>query len=278
MDPRRPLLTLWRRYRRVQGYGEVIGGSPDWGTITATVQERTLGDWERDGVTPYYPEVRTVQTSSQLYWVISSAPTAPPPPPGQRWASPDGQVTVFGPYTDDHADLTDSELTAYGHTFAGGSWAALCGPVVTPERQTGGHPEPWILHELGNVITRITPDGEAQTMNRADFEAQTLRLNDRAFLRFNPVGTLFNTWPPQWAFAECGRGDTLEQVRAVALHDPWRDSVKAQVPEGTTLPPWWFWPARPRRRPPAAVSSAPLGLALADVLEAAGGTDPGGSS
>ena len=209
------------------------------------------------------------------------APQAPPNTPS--WQSPDGRVSVTAGWRDDHALLEGPDgqhvtLSAYDHTFTGGSWAACCGPVVEGESKTSA-PEPWVLHELGGTVTRVTPDGQAVSISREVFEAEILRVSAGTFRRFSALGTLFNTWPPQWAYAECG-ADKLVEVRAVGLHDPWRDSVRGSPPKDA-LPPhpaWWYWPARPRTRPktlPKGAPAAPLRLALTDVY-AVTETDDGG--
>lgn len=198
------------------------------------------------------------------------------------WCSPDGQVVVNGKWRSEHASLWDETgaaltLTAYGHALAGGSWAALCGPMLTEDEGEILAPVPWVLHERGGVITRLTPDGEVVQLPRDVFETEVLRIPAGTFRRFSPVGTLFNTWPPHWAFCECGVSD-LSEVRALTLHDPWRDSVRGKPPEGTEPPAWWYWPDRPRKRPrvlPDTAPVAPLGLALADVLRADADTQGG---
>lgn len=195
------------------------------------------------------------------------------------WRSPDSQVQISAGWRYDHA-LLDGEdepvtLMAYGVTLWGGSWAAMCGPT-----NEEGEPEAWVLHEEGGTITRVTPDGASEQMPREQFEKEVLRVAPGRFQRFSAVGTLCNSWPPQWGLCECGEED-LAEVRAVGLHDPWRDSIKAKRPPNAQAPEWWYWPGRPKRRPrvlPASAPRAPLGLALADVFRATRGGGSGGTT
>lgn len=270
-----------RLLRLIGDYVSHTGYEAEGGTLYATY--RQSGETRRYAITPEGSYPYSGQ-STYLVQHTQHAPVAGPDAPS--WQSPDGRVSVTAGWRRDHALLTDHEqrplvLIAYGQALSGGSWAACCGPVAEGEDKVPA-PEPWILHESGEVVTRVTPDGKTAHVSREVFEAEILRVPVGTFRRFSALGTLFNTWPPQWAYAECGT-DRLTEVRAVGLHDPWRDSVKGRPPKDTAPPhpAWWYWPARPRARPktlPQGVPVAPLALALTDVYAAAGGHDGGGQT
>ncbi len=264
--------SLRTRVRTLQGRAP----SPDavaWmnlaplGTVT-----RTVSDWGAE-LQPPGSLIHTPVTGPLEGQAFPLIPPPAPPAPGVRWVSPDGQVTVTGPLTaPDPADLTDATLTAYGTPLEGGSWTALRDtPVWVPgDGVTPGH---WefdrviVLHEAGGTITALRPGQPAESVTRAVFEAECLR--GATFTRFSPLGAAHHSWPPQWAFATC-ETDT----RALTAWDAWRDAIKRPPAPDATPPPGpasWSWPARPGRRPltlPASASRAPLGVTLADILEA----------
>lgn len=189
----------------------------------------------------------------------------PPDPPPKRFVA--GAVSVSGGPTFTTAKLLKGEeLTAYGHTFTAGSWAAL---RDTPKRQADGS---WdfapliILHASDSTVTAIRPDGKTERCPLAQFEREVLRVPQGSFNGFNSVGSLSHSWPPQWAWAHCQDGEQPNETRAIAAHDAWRDSYKKGAPLGSPLN--WTWKARPAKRPKTLPKTAPrglLGLTLADV-------------
>ncbi|WP_288481023.1 hypothetical protein [uncultured Deinococcus sp.] len=187
-----------------------------------------------------------------------------PAPPGPRFTAAAGAVQVLGPHNRNPArlrneeDAGDATLRAWGHTFTGGSWAAL-----------RDHPDGVVvLHERGDVVTALRPDS-VETCPRELFEREVLRCEPGAFRQFTDAGSLFTSWPHPWAMADC-----TAEVRAVVAHEPWRDSTRRRA-AGT--PASWAWPGRPGRRPRVVPGQAPrpvLGLTLATVLPDAPLSEP----
>ena len=61
-------------------------------------------------------------------------------------------------------------------TLTGGTWAALRDtPVWDEEAQAWDYSPALVLHEAGDAITAIRPDGSTQTCTRAMFEQEVLR-------------------------------------------------------------------------------------------------------
>ncbi|AFD25921.1 hypothetical protein [Deinococcus gobiensis] len=193
---------------------------------------------------------------------------AAPPEPGFRFLAAGGAVTVQGPRTDAPQLLDDPQgqpnatLTAYGHTFLGGTWAAL---RDVPLRDDQGRVTSWdtvlVLHASAETVTAVRQDGSAATLSIEAFEREILRALPGSFLGFSPVGTFFNSWPAHWAWARC-----TGEARALVVHDAWRDSYKRDAPPGS--PEHWTWKQRPGKRPrvrPPTAPVAPLRLTLADV-------------
>ncbi|SMB93245.1 hypothetical protein SAMN00790413_01904 [Deinococcus hopiensis KR-140] len=276
--------TLWQREWQVQFLAPVVeGGDEIWQNVSSNLAAATREEWALNG-TPVPPDPNPVSWTVRFESDHLAAQTwpsepAPPPLPSPRWKSEDGSVTVTGPPTMDHDVLeTGAALSAYGHTFSLGSWGAMCGPM-----DSTGQAEAWVLHEDEGNISRVKDNGMVDVLDREVFEREVLRCPEGAFKRFLGLGLLSHTWP-HWAFALCqtGVGATLQQeVRAVTLHDPWRDSIKGKRPStGTPPPAHWYWPARPGKRPktmPSTAPVAPLGLTLADVFTAGVGGDGGQS-
>ncbi len=183
-----------------------------------------------------------------------------------------GLVKVEGPRSTELGRLeggylqSTATLTAFGHTFRGGTWAALRDTPLVRKDGTTDWERVIVLHASDTTVTAVREDGSTEAIPREQFEREILRVSPGAFTGFSSVGTLNNTWPPQWAWCGC-----QEEMRAVAAHDPWRDSQKARPGEDAQPPPGsghWYWPARPGRRPrmlPAGAPAPPLGLTLADV-------------
>lgn len=173
--------------------------------------------------------------------------------------------TELGRLEDDYLQTT-ATLTAFKHTFTGGTWAALRDTPLVREDGTTDWERVIVLHASDTTVTAVRQDGSTEAIPREQFEREILRVSPGAFTGFSSVGTLNNTWPPQWAWCVCGR-----DTRAVAVHDAWRDSQKTR-PQPDAVPPpgpdHWYWPARPGKRPrkaPSTAPVAPLGLTLADV-------------
>lgn len=258
------------RYRTLQGYWRLGDAWPDlWSLGVVT---RRAADWGREAPPVIDPNApTTTEVSGPLEWQVWDAlPPLPAQPPGLRWRSPDGRVTVEGPDQSDPADLTESTLTAYGSTLGGGTWAALRDVPVQREDGTWEFDRIIVLHEAGGTVTAVRPGG-IESCTRAVFEEEVLRVSPGTFQRFSPVGSLFSSWPPPWAFALVGTAQEVE-ARALVAGDAWRDAIKrkpapgAQPPAG---PASWYWPARPGRRPkslPTSAPRSPLGVTLADVL------------
>lgn len=200
---------------------------------------------------------------------VEAGEGTPPALPPHRFTAAAGQVTVDGPRTTSPASLTGATLTAFGHTFQGGTWAALRDLPETREDGTVDWDRVLVLHASDTTVTAVRQDGTARSLPRARFEEEVLRVAAGSFRAFSAVGTLNNTWPPQWAWCECG-----DETRAVTVHEVWRDSQKARPQEDAQPPPGpdhWYWPGRPARPPralPASAPAAPLGLTLADVTGA----------
>lgn len=199
-----------------------------------------------------------------------------------RFTAAGGQITVEGPRTVAPQLLEDREgnptatLTAFGHAFRGGSWAAIRDAPVRDEK---GVVTDWnrvlVLHAGSTAITAIRQDGSTETLSRRRFEREVLRVPAGSFVGFAPTGMFFNSWPHDWAWAV-----TKQDARAVTLHDAWRDSQAAKPRPDADPPPGpdhWYWKARPRRRPrrkPADPPVAPLRLTLADVTAGVSQDDP----
>ncbi|MFB9084001.1 hypothetical protein [Deinococcus wulumuqiensis] len=183
-------------------------------------------------------------------WLNSMPRETQPEPPlpwtDRTWQT-SGQEVVW--LADD-----GGKLTAYGHTLSGGTWTGISPPEGSPEGRA------LILHEQGDTVTGIWPDGRREECSRKDFEAKVLKCEPGAFRQFSPVGLGANAWPPQWGWAVTGD----DEARAVILWDAWRDLTTRE------------WPARPRSRPkrpkppalpkplgPPARLLPPLGVTLA---------------
>lgn len=200
------------------------------------------------------------------------------PPPPDRFRAAGGRVVITAPPSGNPSDLTNLSpnddtpaplLTAWGRELRGGSWAALRGPPKRREDGTWDFSAVMVLHESGGTVTAVWPDGRTETCPRERFEVEVLRCEPGAFRFFTDSGALFTDWPQPWAFADC-----TTDTRALAAHDPWRDSVKRQA---AGKPASWVWPSRPARRPKAVPTSAPrtpLGVALANVGGAMGDAEP----
>lgn len=269
-----PPLTLWvswqegdptytaRSWRGLSTHSNIPAG------YGKTVPANT--PWDANGI------YQTITLSAPVDWLMDE--WVEPRPPG-----PFGPAVRFrGPgvtWTWAH-DAEQPTLEAYGVTLTGGTWAALRDtPVWVPaQAQPDGTVTPahWdyspalVLHEAGDVITAIRPDGGTQTCTRTVFEREVLRVLPGQFVRFGTTGQTHHSWPPHWGLADCHAG-----VRALTAWDPWRDAIKGQP--DPDLPAHWFWPARPAKRParlPPTAPVAPLGVTLADVLGTAVHDDP----
>lgn len=254
-------VDAWRTLARLdtQGYGAPLDdqGNLDPDVIPLTNPRGFVGGY----VTRVPSEPREVLRDT----VLTPWP-APVPESDLRFSALGGQVQARG-------SVTEQTLTAFGHTFAGGSWAAL---RDAPLRDGEGRVTDWervlILHASDTAVSAVRRDGSVQTLSRARFEREVLRVPPGTFQGFSDVGRLNNTWPPERAWCECGT-----EVRALAAHDPWRDSQQRRPLPDATPPPGpahWYWPARPGKRPknPAALPDSapvsPLGVTLADVTGA----------
>lgn len=220
-----------------------------------------------------YIRRHTLTTASVLRDVLPATWPEPPPVVERVFTAAGGRVTVDGPHTFSPQRLEDSEgkpegtLTAFGHTFEGGTWAAIRDAPLRDER---GQVTDWervlVLHASANTVTAVRMDGQVESIPREQFEREVLRVESGEFLGFSPVGTLFHSWPHDWAWCVC-RTDT----RAVTLHEAWRDSQVTKPKPNDAPPPGpehWYWKARPRKRPrrlPASAPRAPLRLTLADI-------------
>lgn len=201
----------------------------------------------------------------------------PPEPDRVAFSALGGLVKVEGPRSTELGRLeggylqSTATLTAFGHTFRGGTWAALRDTPLVRKDGTTDWERVIVLHASDTTVTAVRQDGSTEAIPREQFEREILRVSPGAFTGFSSVGTLNNTWPPQWAWCGC-----QEEMRAVAAHDPWRDSQKAR-PEEDAEPTHWYWPARPGKRPrkrPSTAPVAPLGLTLADVSGAVEHDEP----
>lgn len=228
-------------------------------------QLRTLSEWGAD-LQPVGTQTRTPITGPLEWQTFDDWPYESLVINGERFISPDGKVVVSGDdlQSDDPQRLRDGEvLSAYGHALTGGTWTALRDtPHWDAEKKAWDFSPLIVLHEQGEVITAIRPNGSRETCTRTQFEAESLRCEAGAFLGFSPVGLMEHSWPPQWAFALCG-----DDTRALVAHDPWRDCAKKRT---AGAPASWFWPGRPAKRPRTVPSRprAPLGVTLADILPA----------
>ncbi|WP_380081314.1 hypothetical protein [Deinococcus soli (ex Cha et al. 2016)] len=254
------------RTRHLDGRN-VEDGVPDWQRVLVLSSvTRPLAAWGgelRDAGTAF----GTIITGNPLEaQVFDPLPAPSAPGPGLRWRSPDGAVTVTGPLTGDPADLTGATLTAWGTDLTEGSWTALRDtPVWDQEAQVWRFDRVILLHEAGGPVTALRPGVDPETISRAVFEAEILRVPAGSFRRFTSLGAAHHSWPPQWAMVL-----TDTDTRALTTWDAWRDA-RQRRPTPDAQPPHWYWPARPRRRPevlPLTAPRAPLGLTLADVLTA----------
>ncbi|WP_034383027.1 hypothetical protein [Deinococcus sp. YIM 77859] len=245
------------RVRYLQG--RRVPDFPEWQTLMLLSSvTRPNVDWG-DELQPAGSETFEDRTGPLEAQTFVSDWAGSEPPPGLRWRSPDGEVTVEGPLIDDPADLTNATLTAYGVVLQGGTWAGLRDHPVQREDGTWDFDRVVVLHEAGGTVTAVRSDGRAESCRRAVFEAEALR--GALLSRFSPVGLGHHSWPPPWAFALCE-----QDTRALVAWDPWRDARKRR---GDDQPASWSWPARPAKRPrtlPASAPRAPLGVTLADVL------------
>lgn len=228
-------------------------------------QFRTLSEWGAE-LQPVGTNTRTLVAGPLEWQTFEDWPLTVLVVGGKRFVSPDGKIVIESAdiHPDEPQHLRDGEiLTAYGHVLTGGTWAALRDNPRWDAEKTAWDFSPLIvLHERGETVTAIRPDGKRETCDRAQFEMEVLRCEAGTFQGFSPVGLMEHSWPPQWAFAICG-----EETRALAAHDPWRDSTRRRVPE---TPSSWAWPGRPARRPksPPMRPHAPLGVTLADIFPA----------
>lgn len=193
-----------------------------------------------------------------------------PPRPGIRtFTSPDGAVFVQGKDTDsDPANLKDAELTAYGHSFKGGTWTALRDNPQLRKDGSWDYSPLIVLHEKGDVVTAVRPDGSKETTTRAKFAKEVLRIEPDKFERFSSQGAGLHSWPPQWVYAGSTAPSPDGAAVAIVAHDAWRDNIKhpPTPPPNPPLPAGWVWTGRPPKRPKVVPTSAPrppLGLALA---------------
>lgn len=267
----RSRVDVWRVIARlVQQYPAVVSGERE------LVEDRDASVDERYEY-PLLPGGTLRRTTEArghtLRDVLVDAPPPPPPLPDMRWTGAGGRVTVKGPRTSSPQWLEASDgrpnatLTAFGHEFTGGSWAAI---RDAPTRNEQGEVTDWdrvlVLHASADTVTAVRMDGSTESIPREQFEREVLRVGAGEFLGFSPVGTLFHSWPHDWAWCVC-KTDT----RAVTLHEAWRDSQVVRPKLDASPPPGpdhWYWKARPRKRPrklPAAAPHAPLRLTLADI-------------
>lgn len=253
------------RTRYLEGRN-IPGGVPDWQRVLVLSSvSRPLGAWGAE-LQPVGTTTITAVTGPLEAQAFDPLPLPSAPAPALRWRSPDGAVTVTGPLDADPADLIGATLTAWGTELAEGSWAALRDtPVWDEATQTWIWDRVIVLHEAGGTVTALRPGQPTETLNRARFEAEILRVPAGSFQRFTPLGTAHHSWPPGWATAL-----TDTDTRALTAWDAWRDAQQRR-PTPDAQPTHWYWPGRPRRRPtvlPATAPRPPLGLTLADVLTA----------
>ncbi|GGO22271.1 hypothetical protein [Deinococcus humi] len=263
--------TIARLSQVVRYPGQVFDGTVPEG---ADPEYRILDGYERlTGWVRYIPYVPVDVLRDFEY---TSFPGIPTEARVNVFTAAEGQVKVSGPRTGNIAALTTKSgvtaiLTAYGHEFTGGSWAALRDTPVRLEDTPEGEPV-WdftphiILHANASTVSAVRPDGELLSIPLYLFETEVLRVDPGSFTGFSPVGTLFNTWPPQWAWADVQNEAIGVQSRALAAYDVWRDTQKRGAALGS--PPRWTWGSRPGKRPkllPETAPVAPLGVTLADV-------------
>ena len=245
---------------------------PDW-RYWFTDMRFTIGDVDRYNQTPdewgaeYPGQPTTIYTPIDLLPELQlwGPPDPAPPRAGQRtFTSPDGAVFVQGKDTDsDPANLKEAELTAYGQTLVGGTWTALRDNPQLRKDGSWDYSPVIVLHEKGDVVTALRPDGSRETTTRAKFARESLRIEPDKFERFSSGGLGQHSWPPQWADAG-GEGAAV----AMVAHDGWRDNVKhpPTSPPAPPLPAGWVWTGRPPKRPkiaPKAAPRPPLGISLA---------------
>lgn len=246
-------------------------GRPDasrWPSRTELVDGNTVVS-----IDPAHP---STNAAGIAYWPSSvhlQSQFLPPEPSysrpfGERWRSPDGQVTVTGNGSGATSDLTDATLKAYGVTFTGGSWAALrdAPEWVPPTAEQAGF---WrldrvvILHEQGETVTAIRPGAAPEACDRSTFERECLRVPPGSFDHFSGFGLLSHSWPPQWALLNG------ERSVSVIAWDAWRDAIRRRPKPGEPSgPPSWYWPARPARRALRdTMPRPPLGVTAAGVTD-----------
>lgn len=275
-------VDMWVTIAHLQQYEP--GGRPSTGTTEVNPNGNYVWTIRRQELSPEdeTPVLRDI--------ILTPWPAAPDDPE-DAFTACDGKIKVVGQRRD-NAELEGRKLEAFGHTFEGGSWAAI---RDAPKRDENGKITDWntvlVLHMGEDAVTAIREDGSAESIPREVFFHEVLRvpLETRITERtvFSPVGTMYNTWPADRAWV------TLEQeCRAVTLHEAWRDSQvnspnmpSDEAPPGAPPPPapvdpdapvvslypaHWYWKKRPRQRPkklplPQDAPKAPLRLTLADV-------------
>lgn len=253
------------RTRYLEGRN-IPGGVPDWQRVLVLSSvSRPLGAWGAE-LQPVGTTTVTAVTGPLEAQVFDPLPLPSAPAPALRWRSPDGAVTVTGPLDADPADLTGATLSAWGTDLTGGSWTALRdAPLWNAETQAWAWDRVIVLHEAGGTVTALRPGQPAETLSRARFETEILRVPVGSFQGFTSLGAAHHSWPPQWAMAL-----TDTDTRALTTWDAWRNAQQRR-PTPDAQPAHWYWPGRPRRRPttlPATAPRPPLGLTLADVLTA----------
>ena len=229
-------------------------------------QFRTLAEWGAE-LQPAGTSTRTPVAGPLEWQTFEDWPLTALVVKGKRFVGPDEKIIVESDniHPEEPQRLGDGEtLSAYGQILTGGTWTALRdNPRWDAEKKEWDFSPLIVLHERGETVTAIRPDGQRERCTRAQFEMEVLRCEAGAFEGFSPAGLMEHSWPPQWAFAVCKK-----ETRALAAHDPWRDSTRRRVPE---TPPSWAWPARPAKRPkvmPKSAPKAPLGVTLADIVPA----------
>lgn len=136
---------------------------------------------------------RTRSVPIQLVWApFETGAALDLLPVTERWRGPDGEVTVQGRPTMDHARLTSADtLTCPAGSWTGpGTWAAY--------RRAGGGTV--LLIEHAEQVTRVDlpVDGPPATQS-VTLAAFTSGLGITPWLGFGRAGPLHNTWPPHEA-------------------------------------------------------------------------------